>query len=84
MRRSHFFAYLLLILAVFSVAAQPQPVARVAVAVGEASKVNASGQAELLHAGAQLRPGDRVRTGPDAVAILVFADEGRILSLIHI
>ena len=78
LRRSHFFAYLLLILAVFSVSAQPQPVARVAVSVGEARKVNASGQAELLHVGAQLRPGDRVRTGPDAVAILVFADEGRI------
>lgn len=73
-----------LILVAFSAGAQPQsqqqvqPVARVAVSVGEARKVSATGQAELLQVGASLLPGDRVRTGPDAVAILVFADEGRI------
>ena len=54
------------------------PVARVAVAVGEAQKLGPGGQVQVLQVGASLSPGDRVRTGPDAVAILVFADEGRI------
>lgn len=77
-RRSLSLVCSLLILAAFPAAAQPQPVARVAVSVGEARKVGASGQTEALQTGASLMPGDRVRTGPDAVAILVFADEGRI------
>jgi hypothetical protein len=58
--------------------AQPAPVARVAVAVGETLRVAPGGQTQALQVGASLTPGDRVRTGPDAVAILVFADEGRI------
>jgi len=58
--------------------AQPAPVARVAVAVGDTVKVGPGGQAQALQVGSSLAPGDRVRTGPDAVAILVFADEGRI------
>jgi hypothetical protein len=78
LRRSLSLIYSLLILAAFSAWAQPQPAARVAVSVGEARKVSVSGQTELLQVGSSLMPGDRVRTGPDAVAILVFADEGRI------
>ena len=59
-------------------AQQPAPVAKVAVAVGETRKVNASGQVEALQVGSSLWPGERIRTGPDAVAILVFSDEGRM------
>lgn len=77
-RRGLSLVYSLLILAVFPAAAQPQPVARVAVSVGEARKVGPSGTIESLQTGTSLMPGDRVQTGPDAVAILVFADEGRI------
>jgi hypothetical protein len=58
--------------------AQPVAVARVAVAVGETVRVAPGGQTQALQVGSSLTPGDRVRTGPDAVAILVFADEGRI------
>jgi hypothetical protein len=67
--------------------AQPSPavsgaavtaVARVAVTVGETLRVAPGGQTQTLQVGSSLMPGDRVRTGPDAVAILVFADEGRI------
>ncbi len=46
--------------------------------VGEARKVAASGQTEALQVGSLIMPGDRIRTGADAVAILVFSDEGRI------
>ena len=56
--------------------AQQAPVARVAVAVGETLRVAPSGQTQALQVGSSLTPGDRVRTGPDAVAVLVFADEG--------
>jgi len=66
------------ILAVFSAYGQGASVAKVAVSVGEARKFSPTGQSELLQVGSPLMPGDRVRTGPDAVAILVFADEGRI------
>jgi hypothetical protein len=61
-----------------TVPAQAAPVARVAVAVGETLRVGPGGQTQALQVGSSLTPGDRVRTGPDAVAILVFADEGRI------
>ena len=54
------------------------PVARVAVSVGEAKKFNTVGQEEPLKVGTSLMAGDRIRTGPDSVAILVFTDEGRI------
>jgi hypothetical protein len=68
----------LAILAVFSAHGQGASVAKVAVSVGEARKFSPTGQSELLQVGSPLMAGDRVRTGPDAVAILVFADEGRI------
>ena len=58
-------------------AAYAKFVARVALAVGEASRLS-DGKTEPLRVGTQLQAGDRIRTGPDAVAILVFADEGRI------
>lgn len=54
------------------------PVARVAVSVGEAKKFNTAGQEETLKVGSALMAGDRIRTGSDSVAILVFTDEGRI------
>ena len=54
------------------------PVARVAVSVGAAKKLNTAGQEEPLKVGSFLMAGDRVRTGSDSVAILVFTDEGRI------
>lgn len=58
--------------------AQNAPVARVAVSVGEARKLSPGGQAEQLLVGSALMAGDRIRTGADGVAILVFSDEGRI------
>lgn len=58
--------------------AQTAPVARVAVSVGEAKKLTPAGQTEQLLVGSSLMAGDRIRTGADGVAILVFADEGRI------
>jgi hypothetical protein len=57
---------------------QTTPVARVAVAVGEAKKLSPAGQSEQLLVGSKLMAGDRIRTGADGVAILVFSDEGRI------
>jgi len=57
---------------------QTTPVARVAVAVGEAKKLSPAGQSEQLLVGTKLMAGDRIRTGADGVAILVFSDEGRI------
>ena len=57
---------------------QTTPVARVAVAVGEAKKLSPTGQSEQLLVGSKLMAGDRIRTGADGVAILVFSDEGRI------
>ncbi len=68
-----------LILGAFAVQATPAtPVARVAMSVGEAKRLNTAGQEEALKVGTSLVAGDRVRTGSDSVAILVFSDEGRI------
>lgn len=68
-----------LVLGAFATHATPAtPVARVAVSVGEAKKFNTAGQAEPLKVGTSLMAGDRIRTGSDSVAILVFTDEGRI------
>lgn len=80
MSKSLILAALLLILTVFcpAWAQQPAPVAKVAVSVGEVRKVGAAGQVEALQVGSSLWPGERIRTGPDAVAILVFSDEGRM------
>ncbi|MEO8015324.1 MAG: FecR domain-containing protein, partial [Polaromonas sp.] len=58
--------------------AQPASVARVALSVGDATRVNAAGQAEQLRLGSTLNDGDRVVTGKDAVVILVFVDQGRV------
>ena len=67
------------ILGAFSASAQSgNPVARVAVSVGDARKVGPQGAAEALKVGSTVAAGERVRTGPDAMAILVFTDEGRI------
>lgn len=56
----------------------PVPVARVALSVGEAKRVDAAGRMETLKLGASLAAGDRIITGKDALAILVFSDEGRV------
>jgi hypothetical protein len=67
------------ILGAFPASAQSgNPVARVAVSVGDARKVGPQGAAEALKVGSTVAAGERVRTGPDAMAILVFTDEGRI------
>lgn len=73
-------AVLILGVAAFPLKAQslPVPVARVALSVGEARRVDAAGHMETLKLGASLAAGDRIITGKDAVAILVFADEGRV------
>ncbi|MDB5938786.1 MAG: hypothetical protein JWP77_1150, partial [Polaromonas sp.] len=59
-------------------AAGPVSVARVALAVGDAKRVDAAGQTEQLRLGSTLADGDRVVTGKDAVVILVFVDKGRV------
>ena len=65
-----------------SVVAAPQgkvaSVARVALAVGDSSRIGADRQPQALRVGSWLHEGDRIRTGPDAVVMLVFVDEGRI------
>lgn len=69
-------SFLVMLVAALS-PAQAKYVARVALAVGDTSRVNGS-NIEALRVGTQLQAGDRIRTGPDAVAILVFADDGRV------
>lgn len=68
----------LLMLAAATVKAAPEPVARVALAVGEATRVNAAGLAEPIRLGSALAAGDRIITGKDGLAILVFSDAGRV------
>lgn len=58
--------------------AQPLSIAKVALSVGDAKRVNAAGQIEQLRLGSTLADGDRVVTGKDAVVILVFIDQGRV------
>ncbi len=53
-------------------------VGKVAVSVGEAKRISSSGKTDLLQVGLALNAGDKIVTGQDAVAILVFSDEGRI------
>jgi hypothetical protein len=53
-------------------------VGKVAVSVGEAKRIASSGKTDLLQVGLPLSTGDKIVTGQDAVAILVFSDEGRI------
>ncbi len=69
---------LLLMLAAATVKAAPESVARVALAVGEATRINAAGLAEPIRLGSALATGDRIITGKDALAILVFSDAGRV------
>ena len=61
-----------------ALAVGPVSVARVALTVGDAKRVDATGQAEQLRLGSTLADGDRVVTGKDAVVILVFVDQGRV------
>ena len=68
----------LLMLATTMVHAAPDQVARVALTVGEATRTNAAGRSEPMRLGAALVAGDRIITGKDALAILVFSDEGRV------
>lgn len=70
--------FFILLLAASALRAEPSTVARVGLAVGEATRVNAAGLAEPLRLGTRLATGDRIITGKDAIAILVFADEGRV------
>lgn len=71
-------ATLFLISPLSVLAAGPVSVARVALAVGDAKRVDAAGQTEQLRLGSTLADGDRVVTGKDAVVILVFVDKGRV------
>jgi len=69
----------LFILAPLSVlSAEPASIAKVALSVGDAKRVNAAGQTEKLRLGSALADGDHVVTGKDAVVILVFIDQGRV------
>lgn len=70
--------FFLLLLATSTLRAEPAVVARVGLSVGDATLVNAAGLAVPLRLGTQLAVGDRIITGKDAIAILVFADEGRV------
>ena len=84
---SHVFhRFALSVFAIFALMGQPlahaQPsnntVGKVAVSVGEAKRIASSGKSDLLQVGLALSTGDKIVTGQDAVAILVFSDEGRI------
>lgn len=60
--------------------AQPPqaPVARVALAVGQAQRVGPGGHAESLELGSAIAELDRIVTGKDAMLMLVFADQARV------
>lgn len=68
----------LLMLVAATVKAAPDQVARVALTVGQATRIHTSGQMEPMRLGASLVAGDRIITGKDAFAILVFSDQGRV------
>jgi FecR protein len=68
----------LLLGAVSQANAAPAPVGRIALSVGEAKRVDTDGKAAPLRLGTPISEGDRIITGGDAVAIIVFVDEGRI------
>jgi hypothetical protein len=53
-------------------------VASVTLAVGDVKRTNAQGTTAPVTAGALIAEGDRLITGNNAVAVLVFTDEGRI------
>jgi hypothetical protein len=85
-----FHRFALTLIAIFALMGQPfaqaqssntaanNTVGKVAVSVGEAKRIASSGKTELLQVGLALSTGDKIVTGQDAVAILVFSDEGRI------
>lgn len=56
----------------------PQPVARVALAVGQAQRVAPDGRIEPLALGSALAEQDRIVTGKDAMLMLIFADQARV------
>ncbi len=64
--------------AVSQVNAAPAPVGRIALSVGDARRIDGGGRVEPLRLGTVISEGDRIITGGDAVAIIVFVDEGRI------
>lgn len=54
------------------------PVARVSLAVGEATLFKPNGTSSVLARGAELAEQDRVVTGKSGLVMLVFSDEGRV------
>ena len=62
----------------FALQAAPSHVARVSMAVGQAQRVDVSGQSEPLLLGTLLQEQDRIITGQDAMVILVFTDQARV------
>lgn len=68
----------ILLLALTPELAKADAVARVAWTVGESRRIDATGKTELLRLGAPLSEGDRIITGRDSVAIIVFGDDGRV------
>jgi hypothetical protein len=64
--------------AMLHVNANSAPVGRIALLVGEAKIVDAGGRASPLRLGASVSEGDHIITAGDAIAIIVFMDEGRI------
>lgn len=51
---------------------------KVGMAVGQAHLTTSTGQTQPLSPGMALPPGSRIRTGPDAVVLLVFPDQARV------
>ena len=70
--------FVLLLGLVWQANAAAAPVGRIALLVGEARIVDAGGRAASLRMGAPVSEGDHIITGGDAIAIIVFVDEGRI------
>lgn len=54
------------------------PVARVALAVGEAQRIDARGRIQPIALGTELAEQDRIVTGKDAMLMLVFSDQARL------
>ena len=58
--------------------AAPAPVGRIALSVGDAKRIDIEGRVAPLRLGTLISEGDRIITGGDAVAIIVFVDEARL------
>lgn len=69
---------ILFLLQGITVQATGTPVASVALSVGDVKRTSAQGATAPLAMGALIAQGDHIITGDNAVAILVFNDEGRI------